>query len=81
MELLITSIKSKSNYNPFEVFSFAKLFSTVMNGQMSVSSAEMEAACKLLKEMADNNQCMTSEQKEAYKLMVDCAKEASKGKQ
>ena len=67
--------------NPFEVFSFAKLFSTVMNGQMSVSSAEMEAACKLLKEMADNNHCMTSEQKEAYKLMVDCAKEASKGKQ
>ena len=67
--------------NPFEVFSFAKLFSTVMSGQMSVSSAEMEAACKLLKEMADNNQCMTSEQKEAYKLMVDCAKEASKGKQ
>jgi hypothetical protein len=67
--------------NPFEVFSFAKLFSTVMNGQMSVSSAEMEAACKLLKEMADNNQYMTSEQKEAYKLMVDCAKEASKGKQ
>lgn len=65
--------------NPFEVFSFAKLFSTVMNGQMSVSSAEMEATCKLLKEMADNNQCMTSEQKEAYKLMVDCAKEASKG--
>ena len=38
--------------NPFELFSFAKLFSTVMNGQMSVSSAEMEAACKLLKEMA-----------------------------
>lgn len=67
--------------NPFEVFSFSKLFSTVMNGQMSVSSAEMEAVCKLLKEMADNNQCMTSEQKEAYKLMVDCAKEASKGKQ
>lgn len=67
--------------NPFELFSFAKLFSTVMNGQMSVSSAEMEAACKLLKEMADNNQCMTSEQKGAYKLMVDCAKEASKGKQ
>ena len=67
--------------NPFELFSFAKLFSTVMNGQMSVSSAEMEAACKLLKEMADNNQCMTFEQKEAYKLMVDCAKEASKGKQ
>lgn len=67
--------------NPFELFSFAKLFSTVMNGQMSVSSAEMEAACKLLKEMADNNQYMTSEQKEAYKLMVDCAKEASKGKQ
>ena len=67
--------------NPFELFSFAKLFSTVMNGQMSVSSAEMEAVCKLLKEMADNNQCMTSEQKEAYKLMVDCAKEASKGKQ
>lgn len=67
--------------NPFELFSFAKLFSTVMNGQMSVSSAEMEAACKLLKEMADNNQRMTSEQKEAYKLMVDCAKEASKGKQ
>ena len=66
---------------PFELFSFAKLFSTVMNGQMSVSSAEMEAACKLLKEMADNNQRMTSEQKEAYKLMVDCAKEASKGKQ
>ena len=52
-----------------------------MNGQMSVSSAEMEAACKLLKEMTDNNQCMTSEQKEAYKLMVDCAKEASKGKE
>lgn len=67
--------------NPFELFSFAKLFSTVMNGQMSVSSAEMEAACKLLKEMADNTPCMTSEQKEAYKLMVDCAKEASKGKQ
>lgn len=67
--------------NPFELFSFAKLFSTVMNGQMSVSSAEMEAACKLLKEMADNNQRMTSEQKEAYKLMMDCAKEASKGKQ
>ena len=67
--------------NPFELFSFAKLFSTVMNGQLSVSSAEMEAACKLLKEMADNNQRMTSEQKEAYKLMVDCAKEASKGKQ
>lgn len=67
--------------NPFELFSFAKLFSTVMNGQMSVSSAEMEAACKLLKEMADNNQRMTSEQKKAYKLMVDCAKEASKGKQ
>lgn len=67
--------------NPFELFSFAKLFSTVMNGQMSVSSAEMEAACKLLKEMADNTPGMTSEQKEAYKLMVDCAKEASKGKQ
>ena len=66
--------------NPFDLFSFAKLFSTAMSGRMSLSDAEMEAACKMLKEMADNNPQLTMEQKEISKMMVDYAKDASKGK-
>ena len=63
----------------YEMFSFAKLFSQVIQGQMQLSDSELEAASKVLKELGDNNPNWTDEQKRYYKNMVDFTKEYTKG--
>ena len=66
--------------NFFEMLCFAKLFSAVMQGNpiRSISSMELDAASEALKQITDQRQDWTQEQKEIYKMMVDCAKEQSK---
>lgn len=44
----------------------------------TISSSEMEIACESLKHMADQRHDWTDKQRDLYKLLVDCAKEASK---
>lgn len=63
----------------FDMISFAKLFSQVASGNMTMSDMEMEAAAKVLKELGDNAPNWNSMQKELYKSMVDAAKENSRG--
>lgn len=65
----------------FDLISFAKLFSRVASGNMTMSDAEMEAATKVLKELGDSAPNWNPAQKELYKAMVDTAKERSKGAQ
>lgn len=65
--------------NIFEAMSMAKLYYSAMSGQVSVSKMEVEVACKALKEMAEQRQDWTREQKDFYELLVDFAKEQSRG--
>ena len=62
----------------FDMVSFAKLFSRVAGGNMTMSDAEMEAASEVLKKFADRNSNWTPMQRDLYKIMVDAAKENSK---
>lgn len=63
----------------FEILSFAKLFSQVSSGNITMSDLELETAAKLLKDLGDNAPNFTPAQREIYKMMVDMAKDNSKG--
>lgn len=63
----------------FDMISFAKLFSQVASGNMTMSDAEMEAAANMLKELGGNAPNWNTMQRELYKSMVDAAKEYSRG--
>ena len=65
----------------YDIVSFAKLFSSIANGNMTITDAEMEAAAKVLKEFADNTPNWNPAQKELYKAMVDATKEGLRGQQ
>ncbi len=65
----------------FDMISFAKLFSRVANGNMTMSDTEMEAAAEVLKGLGDNAPNWNSMQKELYKALVDATKEGSRGRQ
>lgn len=65
----------------FDMISFAKLFSRVASGNMTMSDAEMEAAAKVLKEFGDNAPNWNPMQRELYKAMVDSVKEGARGQQ
>ena len=64
----------------FDMISFAKLFSQVASGNMTMSDAELEAAAKVLKELGGNAPNWNPMQRELYKSMVDAAKEDSRGR-
>lgn len=63
----------------FDIISFAKLFSQVAGGNITISDSEMEAAARILKELGGNAPNWTPMQRELYKSMVDAAKEGSRG--
>ena len=63
----------------FDMISFAKLFSQVTSGNMTMSSVEMETATKILKEIGDNSPNLNPMQRELYKVMVDATKEGLRG--
>lgn len=63
----------------YDLISFAKLFSCVASGNMTISAAEMEAASKVLKEYGNSAPNWNPAQKELYKAMVDLAREKTKG--
>ena len=65
----------------FDMISFAKLFSRVASGNMTMSDVEMEAATKVLKEFGNNAPNLNPMQKELYKAMVDATKERFRGQQ
>lgn len=65
----------------FDAMSLAKLYYSAMTGKMLASDIEKEAACRALKQMAEQRWDWTNEQKEFYKLMVDFVKEQSQGEQ
>ncbi|MCI8867949.1 MAG: hypothetical protein HFE61_07385 [Anaerotignum sp.] len=62
----------------FDMISFAKLFSNISNGNITMLEAETEAAAKVLKELADDAPNWNPMQKETYKNMVDAVKENTK---
>ncbi len=61
----------------YDLISFAKLFSRIASGNMTMSDAEMEAAAEVLKQLGDNRTSWNPAQKGLYKAMVDAAKEGS----
>ncbi len=63
----------------YDLISFAKLFSRISSGSMTMSDAEMEAAAEVLKQLGDSAPSWNPAQKELYKAMVDAAKESSRG--
>ena len=63
----------------FDMVSFAKLFSRVASGNMSMSDLEMEAAAKVLKELGGNAPNLNPMQQELYKIMVDAVKDNFRG--
>ena len=66
--------------NFYEYFSFAKVYNAAMNPQYrnTVSKKEIETTVEILKKMADNRSDWSDDQKEAYKLLADFAKERIK---
>jgi len=62
---------------PYEYLCLAKLLSVAMgaNGRDSVTDDEADVACETLKHMAAQRIDWTQQQKDAYRLLVDCAKE------
>mgnify|MGYP000170205270 CR=1 FL=1 len=65
----------------FDIISFAKLFSHITSGNMTMSDAEMEAAAKVLKEFGGNAPNWNPMQRELYKAMVDATKDGFRGQQ
>ena len=63
------------------MLSLAKLFTLATNSTttLTMSSEEIEVACEVLKKLADEKAIWSQEQKEYYKLLVDYAKELTKG--
>lgn len=66
--------------NFFEIISLAKVFSQISNGNMTLSELELETASRALKQLGDNRQDWSTQQKEIYKSMVDYAKNISKNR-
>lgn len=66
--------------NPYEKMSFAKFIMSAFMGDVTLSKAEIEAGTTVLKNMADNAPYWNQQQKDAYKLLVDIAKENHKKK-
>lgn len=64
--------------NPFEMMSFAKFVMSAFSGNVTTSDVENEIGATILKNMADNAPYWNQQQKDAYKLLVDVAKENSK---
>lgn len=67
--------------NFYDILSVAKLFA-IATGNMNpviMSSAELEIASETLKKLADERNDWNEEQKEYYKILVDFAKEQTKG--
>lgn len=64
-----------------DMLSLAKLFTLATNSTatLTMSSEELEVACEVLKKLADEKAIWSQEQKEYYKLLVDYAKELTKG--
>lgn len=67
--------------NFYDILSFAKLFSLATGNtkHITMSSAELEIASEALKKLADERNDWNKEQKEYYKMLVDYAKEQTKG--
>lgn len=63
----------------FDMISFAKLFSRIASGNLTMSDAEMEAAAKVLKEFGDRAPNWNPMQRELYEAMVDSVKEDTRG--
>lgn len=72
--------KEKDIMNFSDMISFAKLFYVTIGGaqNMSLTSDKKEAACGVLKHIAEQRNDWNEEQKELYKTMVDFAKEKTK---
>lgn len=64
--------------NPIEMMSFAKFVMSAFSGNVTPSSVENEIGATILKNMADNAPYWNQQQKDAYKLLVDVAKEKGK---
>lgn len=64
-----------------DILSVAKLFAMATGNanHISMSSAELEIASEALKKLADERKDWNKEQKEYYKMLVDYAKEQTKG--
>lgn len=64
-----------------DMLNLAKLFTLATNSTatLTMSSEEIEVACEVLKKLADEKAIWSQEQKEYYKLLVDYAKELTKG--
>lgn len=67
--------------NFYDILSVAKLFAIVTGNtnNIKMSSAEIEIASEALKKLADERNDWNKEQKEYYKMLVDYAKEQTKG--
>lgn len=67
--------------NFYDILSVAKLFAiaTGNTNNINMSSAEIEIASETLKKLADERNDWNKEQKEYYKMLVDYAKEQTKG--
>lgn len=61
---------------PYEYLCLAKVLSVAMGTmrQNEVSDKELDVALEALKQMASQKVGWTQEQKEVYKLLVDCAR-------
>ncbi len=67
--------------NFYETICISKLYAVAFGfaPRQSINNTEIDVAAECLKKMADNNYTWTQEQKDQYKLLVDFAKEMSKG--
>lgn len=67
--------------NFYDILSVAKLFAIVTGNtnNIKMSSAEIEIVSEALKKLADGRNDWNKEQKEYYKMLVDYAKEQTKG--
>lgn len=63
----------------YNVLSVAKVFAAAMgNSQITISQEERNAAFKCLKDLADQRDDWTQEQRDYYKLMVDFGDDITK---
>lgn len=63
----------------YDMICFAKLFSRIPNGNMTMTDMELEVAAKMLKDLGDSSPNWTPMQKDLYKAMVDATKEGIRG--
>lgn len=63
----------------YNLLSIAKVFAAAMgNSQITISQEERNAAFECLKELADQRNDWTQEQRDYYKMMVDFGDEVTK---